>query len=86
MAVLRAKQVNRLPARKFGLPGKTDETGKAKGKYPMPDRAHAGNAKARASQQLAKGNLTPAEAAKIRHKADVVLGQHDSTYHSIPGK
>src|SRR4029078_11487679 len=30
-------------------------------KYPMPDKAHARNAKALASQQVKKGNLTAAE-------------------------
>ncbi len=43
--------------------------------------AHAADAKGRATQQLAKGNLTPEEAAKVRHKANVVLGETDSTYH-----
>jgi hypothetical protein len=56
-----------IPASKFGLPG-------AK-KYPMPDASHAANAKARATQQVAKGNLSPASAAKIRAKANKVLGK-----------
>lgn len=74
MAILRAKARNKLAAGKFGLP-KTRQ-------YPMPDTGHAANAKARASQQLAKGNLSPEQAATIRHKANVVLGEHDSTYHN----
>jgi len=41
-------------------------------KYPMPDRAHAANAKARATQQVKKGNLSASEAAKITAKADKV--------------
>jgi len=41
----------------------------------MPDPAHAANAKARASQQVKKGNLSPASAAKIRKKANAVLGK-----------
>ena len=30
---------------------------------------------------LAKGKLSPEDAAKVRHKANVVLGETDSTYH-----
>ena len=56
-----------IPTSKFGLPGSR--------KYPMPDPAHAANAKARASQQVKKGNLSPASAAKIRAKANAVLGK-----------
>ncbi len=74
MAVLKAKARNREKASTFGLPGQR--------KYPMPDRSHAGNAKARVSQQLAKGNISPEDAAKVRHKANVVLGENDSTYHN----
>ena len=74
MAELTTKARKHLKPSTFGLPGK-----KA---YPMPDKSHAGNAKARATQQLAKGNLTPAEAATIRHKANVILGETDSTYHN----
>jgi hypothetical protein len=55
-----------IPKSEFGLPGAR--------KYPMPDKSHAANAKARATQQVAKGNLSPASAAKIRAKANRVLG------------
>ena len=78
MGVLKAKQRNALPAKKFGLPGKD---GKAKGSYPVNDKAHAEAAKGRATENLARGRLSPAQAAKIRHRADVVLGEVDSTYH-----
>jgi hypothetical protein len=40
----------------------------------MPDRGHAANAKARATQMVKKGKLSPGAAAKIRAKADRVLG------------
>jgi hypothetical protein len=40
----------------------------------MPDSGHAANAKARASQQLKKGNITSAEKAAIDRKADRKLG------------
>lgn len=74
MAELTAKSRNRMKPSTFGLPGKQA--------YPMPDKPHAANAKARATQMLAKGKLTPEEAAKIRHKANQVLGETDSTYHN----
>ncbi len=76
MAVLTTKARKHLKPSTFGLPGK-----KA---YPMPDRGHAANAKARATQMVAKGKLSPADAAKIRAKANHVLGETDSTYHDIP--
>ena len=53
------------PKADFGLP---DER-----KYPMPDKAHARNAKARASQQATKGNLSSADKKKIDRKADRIL-------------
>ncbi|MDE2255922.1 MAG: hypothetical protein KGL42_16865, partial [Betaproteobacteria bacterium] len=42
--------------------------------YPMPDKSHAANAKARASQQYNAGNLSSGEKAKIDAKANRVLG------------
>jgi hypothetical protein len=74
MAVLKAKARKKLAPGKFGLP-------KSK-KYPMPDKSHAANAEARVTQMLAKGKISPADAAKVRHKAAVVLGKVDSTYHT----
>ena len=65
MAELSTKKRNAEPGSDFGLP---DER-----KYPMPDKSHAANAKARASQQKKKGNLTAAEEAKIDRKADRIL-------------
>jgi hypothetical protein len=65
MATLTEKKRDKLPDSKFGLP---DEH-----KYPMPDKSHARNAKARASQQEKKGNLTSSEKAKIDRKADSIL-------------
>jgi hypothetical protein len=79
MAKLTAKKRNALPKGKFALPGKKGQPGK----YPVNDPAHAANAKARATQMVAKGKLSPEQAAKIRHKADAVLGKHDSTYHNV---
>lgn len=67
MADLSTDARNRLQSSSFGLPGSR--------KYPMPDRAHAANAKARATQQVKKGNLSPSSAAKIKAKANRVLGK-----------
>ena len=67
MAKLKAKTRNKLPASDFGEPGSR--------KYPMPDRAHAANAKARATQMVKKGKLSASEAAKIKAKANRKLGK-----------
>ena len=40
----------------------------------MPDKSHAANAKARATQQVAKGNLTSSEKKIIDLKANKILG------------
>lgn len=66
MAKLNAETRGDLPASEFGLPDKR--------KYPMPDAAHAANAKARATQQVAAGNLSEAAAERIRAKANRLLG------------
>ncbi len=57
----------KIPSSKFGLPGQR--------KYPMPDRAHAANAKARAAQMVKRGKLSGSEAAEIRRKANRMLGE-----------
>ena len=67
MGTLKAATRNSLPSSRFGMPGER--------KYPMPDASHAADAKARATQQVAKGNLSPASAAKIRAKANRILGK-----------
>lgn len=66
MAKLNAAARKRIPKSEFGLPGEH--------KYPMPDRAHAANAKARATQMVEKGKLSASSAAKIRRKANAILG------------
>lgn len=70
MAELSTERRNKLPKSKFGLPGSE--------KYPMPDRAHAANAKARATQMVNKGKLSESSAAKIRAKANRILGEKGS--------
>jgi hypothetical protein len=77
MGDLTTKRREKLPAKDFGLPEKarTAEDKRESGNYPMPDKAHARNAKARASQQYKAGNLTKAERDRIHRKADKVLGK-----------
>ena len=65
MTILKAKARKALPKSAFALPGK-----KA---YPMPDKSHAGNAKARASQQVNAGKMSPSTEAKIDAKANKIL-------------
>jgi len=67
MAKLKAATRNDMPDSEFGEPGAR--------KYPMPDKAHAANAKARATQQVKKGNLAPSTASKIKAKANKMLGK-----------
>jgi hypothetical protein len=67
MATMSEKQRDKLPESKFGLP---DER-----KYPMPDKSHARNAKARASQAQNAGRITAAEEKKIDRMADKVLNK-----------
>lgn len=51
-----------LPAKAFGLPKER--------KYPMPDKSHARNAKARASEMYNKGQLSGSQKSQIDRKAD----------------
>lgn len=67
MAKLTAAKRKALPKSKFGMPGSE--------KYPMPDKSHAANAKARASQMEKKGKLSASSKAKIDAKANKVLGK-----------
>ena len=62
-----ARRRNSLKKSQFGLPGSR--------KYPMPDKAHAANAKARATQQFKKGKISASTRAKINAKANRVLGK-----------
>ncbi len=65
MAKLTAANRAKISSKEFGEPKER--------KYPMPDRAHAANAKARASQQEKAGRLSAGEKAKIDRKADAKL-------------
>ena len=44
-------------------------------RFPVEDKAHARDAKARASQALNAGRLSAADKTKVDHKADAVLAK-----------
>lgn len=67
MGLLSTKRRAALPESVFGLPGSR--------KYPMPDASHAATAKARATQMVKAGKLSPSSAQKVRAKANKVLGK-----------
>jgi hypothetical protein len=65
MAKIDAEKRSKLPAADFAEPGKRA--------YPIEDKAHARNAKARASQAVKAGRMSAAEEKEIGSKADRVL-------------
>lgn len=65
MTKLTTKARNKLPKSDFGLPGREA--------YPMPDKSHAANAKARATQMANEGKLSASSKAKIDAKANRIL-------------
>ncbi len=67
MSTMSSATRNALPSSAFGLPKSR--------KYPENDKPHAADAKGRATQMVKKGKLSPASAAKIRAKANRVLGK-----------
>jgi len=67
MAKLTSSARNKLPSSAFGLPKEK--------KYPIPDKSHAANAKARSTQMVHKGKLSKPEEKKIDAKANKVLGK-----------
>lgn len=67
MAELDAAQRNKLPRKDFAEPGKRA--------YPIEDKAHARNAKARASQAVKAGRMSKAEQSRIDKRADAVLNK-----------
>jgi hypothetical protein len=66
MAVLTAKARKNLADSTFAGPGRT---------YPIPDKAHAANAKARASQAVKAGRMSASTKAKIDAAANRMLQQ-----------
>jgi hypothetical protein len=67
MSALATQRRKQLPKSEFGLPGSK--------KYPMPDRRHAANAKARASQQVKAGKLSVSAKRRVDAKANRVLAK-----------
>ena len=67
MAKLDTAERDKLPAKKFAEPSKRA--------YPIEDKAHARNAKARASQAVKAGRMSKAEERKIDEKVDEVLNK-----------
>ena len=65
MTKLDAGHRGKLQAKKFAEPDKRA--------YPIEDKSHARNAKARASQAVKAGRMSKTEEAKIDKKADGVL-------------
>jgi hypothetical protein len=66
MARLTTQARKKLPSDKFALSGR---------RYPIEDKAHARDAKARASREQNAGRLSAADEAKVDRKADAVLGK-----------
>lgn len=71
MSKLTTKQRKAMPQSDYALPGKrfpVKGTGSA-----ASDKAHAANAKARATQGVKAGTLSPSQAATVKAKANKVL-------------
>lgn len=66
MAKLTTMARKALPASDFAGPGRS---------YPIPDKAHAANAKARATQAVDAGRMSGAVKSSILSKANKVLGK-----------
>jgi len=66
MAKLNASARKRLPAADFAGPDRS---------YPVPDKNHAVQAKARSTQAVEAGRMSSSEKSKIDAKANKVLGQ-----------
>ena len=66
MAKLSTKARKALPKGDFAGPDRS---------YPVPDRSHAANAKARASQAANAGRISKAVEERIDAKANRVLGK-----------
>jgi hypothetical protein len=65
MSKLKSAARDKLKKSTFGIPSER--------KYPMPDKSHAANAKARAAQMVNKGKLSESEKDKITAKANKIL-------------
>ncbi len=65
MAKFSSSRRNALPASSFAGPARS---------YPVPDKSHAANAKARATQAVNAGRMSESMKEKIDAKANKVLG------------
>ena len=65
MSHLTKAERDALPDSAFGMPEKRA--------YPMPETAHARNAKARAAEEFNSGKLTAKNRARIDEMADQIL-------------
>lgn len=74
---LTTKARKKIPKKEFGLPGEK--------KYPMPDKSHAANAKARATQMVNKGKLSQSSKEKIDAKANRMLGTKPQAVKTLRG-
>lgn len=72
MASLTARKRNKLRKSQFASPIGSG-TDRKKNQYPIHDRAHAINAKARATQAMKKGRMSKSQRNKIVAKANKVL-------------
>ena len=76
MTVLTAKTRKAIPTSQFAGPNRS---------FPVQDARHAANAKSRATQAVNAGRMSSSQAAKIKAKANKVLG-HKRTFGSLaPG-
>jgi hypothetical protein len=66
MSKLTIKTRKKLPESAFALPGR---------RFPVEDKAHARDAKARAAQGYKAGLLSATENADVDRKADAVLAE-----------
>lgn len=67
MAKLSAAARKKLPASKFAGPGRS---------YPVENKSHAANAKARATQAVKAGRMSTSTEKKIDSTANTVLGKY----------
>jgi hypothetical protein len=73
VAKLTAAKRKEIPKSSFGIPAKKGADGKnkaGKGGYPMPDKKHAADAKARASAAVNAGRMSKSQESKIDAKAN----------------
>lgn len=66
MGLISSAMRKRMPKSEFAGPKRS---------YPVPDKSHAANAKARATQAVKAGRMSSSERAKIDAKANKVLAK-----------